>query len=114
MQWRNVGEWNFSFIILELGTACRLMVSFMPRSLYLLEKSRRYRLDRRLGVFQSRCERYVEEKNYAPPGNRTPATQLELELNFLSSFKCTCILKTGPGKLITKNSLTLRRNPPLV
>jgi hypothetical protein len=60
-----MGEWKYSSIILR----------FTIQPLYLRRKGTRYRLNRRLGEPQSRPERYEEQKNLAPIGNRNRAVQ---------------------------------------
>jgi hypothetical protein len=63
-------EWRYGSTILDLETIWRLVVSFIPRPLCI-----RYPFDRKLGGRQSRSGRYVEERNLALSGNRTPAIQ---------------------------------------
>jgi hypothetical protein len=58
--------------ILDLGTKCRWVVSFTPRSLYLQCKSPCYPLLRRLGGPQRRSGCSGEEKNSQPPPGIEP------------------------------------------
>jgi hypothetical protein len=67
-------EWRYRFIILNLGTRWRWVVSFTPRPLYS-RRSPLYLLDRSLGGPKSRPQRCAEKKNLASAGNRTPAVQ---------------------------------------
>jgi hypothetical protein len=56
-----MGEWRYSYIILDLGTRWKLVVSFTLWPLYGRELPW-YPLDRRLGGPQCRSERCEEEK----------------------------------------------------
>jgi hypothetical protein len=60
-------EWKFiSQHSYHLGTRCRCVVRFTPWPLYRRRKSQRYPLNRRLGVLQSRAQRFGKERNLFP------------------------------------------------
>jgi hypothetical protein len=59
--------------ILNLGTRCRWLVSFMPQLPHLQGKCPRYALDRRLGGLQSRSVRGDREQNPNRPGRSLAA-----------------------------------------
>jgi hypothetical protein len=62
MPWRRMGEWRYSFTILDLDTRWRWVVSFTPRPLYPQGISVRYPLVRRLDGPRSQPGRRGEEK----------------------------------------------------
>jgi hypothetical protein len=64
--WRSIGEWRCSFIILDLGTRLRRMVSFTCRPLYRHGKSLRHSLHRKLGKPQSWLGQCEDDKNPPP------------------------------------------------
>jgi hypothetical protein len=64
-----MGQWRYSFTILDHGTAWQRVVSFMPWLLYLCGKSLWYPSNRRLGGTQSLSEHYGGEKNFATARN---------------------------------------------
>jgi hypothetical protein len=67
MPWR-LGEWKYSFTILDLTSRCSWVVSFTPRTLYSGERAPRYPLDRRLSGARNRSGRCGEKKDLCPAG----------------------------------------------
>jgi hypothetical protein len=68
MPWRHIGEWRYSFTILDLSISWRWVVSFTPLPLYLRGNRPRYPSDRGLSGTQSRSGRCGEENNLSLPG----------------------------------------------
>jgi hypothetical protein len=67
--WRHMGEWMYSFTILDLDIRWRRVVSFTSRPLYSRGRIPGYGLDRRLGLRKSRSWSYGEKKISCPlPG----------------------------------------------
>jgi len=58
--------------ILKLGTRCRWVVSFTPRSLYPRGKNSEGPLDMRLGGLRSRSGRCGKKRNWLPPPGIEP------------------------------------------
>jgi hypothetical protein len=69
-------EWRYSSTILDLGTRRGLAVSFTALTLYILEKSPRYPLDRRLVGPQSALDA-VEKRKILHCRQSSPAVQPE-------------------------------------
>jgi hypothetical protein len=70
-----MGDWRYSFIILNLGTRWRWVVSFTLRPLYSQGNSPRYPLYERLDGALSSSGCYGKKKTLVPAGNRTPTVQ---------------------------------------
>jgi hypothetical protein len=57
-----MGQWRYSFSVLDFGIRCRSVGSYTLLPLYPLGNSPWYPLDRRLDGSQNRCTLYGEEK----------------------------------------------------
>jgi hypothetical protein len=68
----DVGEWGYSFIILDLGTRWRWVVSFTLWLLHPREKRLRYPLDMRLSGPQSHSGHFGEETKSCPCRDSNP------------------------------------------
>jgi hypothetical protein len=83
-------EWRYSFIILDVGTRWRWVVSFTPQLLYPRGKSPQYPLDKRLGGPQSRSRFCRMEKIFFPllgiEPSRPARSQSLYQLSYLGSL----------------------------
>jgi hypothetical protein len=76
----HLGEWRYNFIVLDLGTGWRWVMTFTPQPPYPRGNRPRYPLDRRLDGPQRWSGRFREEKNFAvsgiKPGQSSPSLKL--------------------------------------
>jgi hypothetical protein len=93
--WRNklwhMGDWRYSFTILDLGTRQRWVVSFMPRSLNPWGKRAQYPLERRFCGPQSWSGRYGEEKSY-PCQELNPGSPTHIQSLYWLSYPSSILL----------------------
>jgi hypothetical protein len=91
-----MGEWSYSFTILDFDTRWNLVLKFTPRKIYPRGKSLHYRFERRLGGPQSRSGHCRLRKSLPFPGIEPRSSSLQpvgipTELSRLSNASTSAI-----------------------